>query len=107
MKWKKGKKDCAFAGDGGSESGIKSFLGGRESVTESGYPGFRSTDGLYHQLNMRLSSETILSHTFYERKSEEFFLFLPGQAPASDDTQPNAAHKKLAELEQSESCWWL
>ena len=66
--------------------------------TESGIPDFRSTDGLYHQ-QWKYPPEVILSHTFYESKSEEFFRFyrakllLPG-------VQPNAAHRKLAEWER-------
>ena len=41
-----------------------------------------------------------MSHTFYERKSEEFFRFYRDKLLRLD-AQPNAAHKKLAELEQA------
>ena len=74
------------------------FFGGAGVSTESGIPDFRSTDGLYHQ-QWKYPPETILSHTFYECNTEEFFRFyrakllIPG-------VQPNAAHKKLAEVEQ-------
>ena len=51
------------------------FFGGAGVSTESGIPDFRSVDGLYHQ-KYDVPPETILSHA-----------------------KPNAAHKKLAELE--------
>ena len=54
---------------------------------------------LYHQ-QYAYPPETILSHTFYERKSEEFFRFYRDKLLRLD-AQPNAAHKKLAELEQA------
>ena len=74
------------------------FFGGAGVSTESGIKDFRSTDGLYHE-QWQYPPETILSHTFYESKSEEFFRFyrakmlIPG-------AKPNAAHYKLAEWER-------
>ena len=50
------------------------FFGGAGVSTESGIPDFRSVDGLYHQ-KYDYPPETILSHTFYMRKPEEFFRF--------------------------------
>ena len=50
------------------------FFGGAGVSTESGIPDFRSVDGLYHQ-KYDYPPETILSHTFYRRKPEEFFRF--------------------------------
>lgn len=74
------------------------FFGGAGVSTESGIPDFRSTDGLYHQ-QWRYPPETILSHSFYESNPEEFFRFCRAKLLAPD-AKPNAAHKKLAELEQ-------
>ena len=66
--------------------------------TESGIPDFRSTGGLYHQ-EWKYPPETILSHTFYESNTEEFFRFYRAKMLAPD-AQPNAAHLKLAEWEK-------
>ena len=73
------------------------FFGGAGVSTESGIPDFRSVDGLYHQ-KYDYPPETILSHSFYMRKPEEFFRFYRAKLLAPD-AKPNAAHKKLAELE--------
>ena len=74
------------------------FFGGAGVSTESGIPDFRSTDGLYHQ-QWKYPPETILSHTFYESKPEEFFRFYHAKM-LMRDIKPNAAHKKLAQWEQ-------
>ena len=69
------------------------FFGGAGVSTESGIPDFRSVDGLYNQ-TFRYPPETILSHTFYEKHTEEFYQFyrakmlctnaaLPESSPAS------------------------
>lgn len=73
------------------------FFGGAGVSTESGIPDFRSQDGLYSQ-KYDYPPETILSHSFFLRKTEEFYRFyrdkmLPLEA------QPNRAHLKLAEME--------
>ena len=73
------------------------FFGGAGVSTESGIPDFRSTDGLYHQ-QYDYPPETILSHSFYESNPEEFFRFYRTKMLAPE-TKPNAAHRKLAELE--------
>ena len=62
-----------------------------------GIPDFRSTDRLYCQ-QYAYPPETILSHTFYVRNPEEFYRFYRNKMLYLD-AEPNAAHKKLAELE--------
>lgn len=74
------------------------FFGGAGVSTESGIPDFRSVDGLYNQ-QYDYPPETILSHTFYRRKTEEFYRFYRAKMLALD-AKPNAAHRKLAEWEQ-------
>jgi len=74
------------------------FFGGAGVSTESGIPDFRSEDGLYRQ-QYDYPPETILSHTFYESKPEEFFRFYRAKLLVPD-AKPNAAHRKLAELEK-------
>lgn len=73
------------------------FFGGAGVSTESGIPDFRSVDGLYHQ-EYDYPPETILSHSFYRAKPEEFFRFYRNKMLFTD-ARPNAAHLKLAELE--------
>ncbi len=74
------------------------FFGGAGVSTESGIPDFRSVDGLYH-MKYDYPPETILSHTFFMRNPKEFYRFYKDKMLALD-AQPNAAHRKLAELEQ-------
>ena len=73
------------------------FFGGAGVSTESGIPDFRSVDGLYNQ-KYDYPPETILSHTFFMRHPEEFYRFYRDKMLALD-AKPNAAHKKLSELE--------
>lgn len=51
------------------------FFGGAGVSTESGIPDFRSQDGLYNQ-KYDYPPETILSHTFFMRRPEEFLSFI-------------------------------
>ena len=73
------------------------FFGGAGVSTESGIPDFRSVDGLYHQ-QYDYPPETILSHSFYRAKPQEFYRFYRNKMIFTD-AKPNAAHLKLAELE--------
>lgn len=75
------------------------FFGGAGVSTESGIPDFRSVDGLYHQ-QYKFPPETILSHSFFVSQTEEFYRFYQ-QKMLALDAKPNAAHLKLAELEQA------
>ena len=60
-------------------------------------PDFRSVDGLYHQ-TYDYPPEQILSHSFFMRNPDYFFSFYQDKSLALD-AKPNAAHRKLAELE--------
>ena len=75
------------------------FFGGAGVSTESGIPDFRSVDGLYNQ-SYRYPPETIISHSFFERDPEEFYRFYKDRMLYLD-AAPNAAHRKLAELERA------
>ena len=74
------------------------FFGGAGVSTESGIPDFRSVDGLYNQ-QYDYPPETILSHTFYMRKPEEFFRFYRNKM-LFPDAMPSTTHIKLAQLER-------
>jgi NAD-dependent deacetylase len=74
------------------------FFGGAGVSTESGIPDFRSVDGLYNQ-QYDYPPETILSHTFYRRKPEEFFRFYRAKM-LCPGAKPNPAHLKLAQWEK-------
>ncbi len=73
------------------------FFGGAGVSTESGIPDFRSVDGLYSQ-KYKYPPETIVSHSFYVTKTEEFYEFYKDKMLFLD-AKPNKAHTKLAELE--------
>lgn len=75
------------------------FFGGAGVSTESGIPDFRSQDGLYH-LKYKYPPETIISHTFFVRRPEEFYEFYKDKMLILD-AEPNPAHLKLAELERA------
>ena len=75
------------------------FFGGAGVSTESGIPDFRSVDGLYNQ-KYDQPPETILSHTYFQARTEDFYRFYRDKMLCLD-AKPNAAHKKLAELEQA------
>ena len=74
------------------------FFGGAGVSTESNIPDFRSTDGLYHQ-QYEYPPETILSHTFFMRNTEEFYRFYKAKMLILD-AKPNPAHLALAKIEE-------
>ena len=82
-----------------NESNNIVFFGGAGVSTESGIPDFRSVDGLYNQ-KYDYPPEEILSHSFFERRTEYFYNFYR-EKMLFLDAQPNAAHYKLAELEKA------
>ena len=81
-----------------TESNNIVFFGGAGVSTESKIPDFRSTDGLYNQ-QYAYPPEVILSHTFYMKKTEEFYRFYRNKM-LFPDAEPNRAHKALAKLEE-------
>ena len=85
-----------------AESNNIVFFGGAGVSTESKIPDFRSVDGLYNQ-KYKYPPETILSHTFYQRRTEEFFEFYRDKM-LFPEAKPNAAHVALAKLEQMGKC---
>lgn len=78
------------------------FFGGAGVSTESNIPDFRGVDGLYQQ-KYKYPPETILSHSFYLKHTEEFFDFYRDKM-LFPDAKPNAAHLALAKLERMGKC---
>lgn len=73
------------------------FFGGAGVSTESGIPDFRSVDGLYNQ-KFEYPPETIISHSFYERRPAYFFRFYREKMLPLDH-EPNITHRVLAKWE--------
>ncbi len=78
------------------------FFGGAGVSTESKIPDFRSVDGLYHT-QYKYPPETILSHSFYRKNTEEFYRFYRDKM-LFPNAEPNITHRKLAQLEQEGKC---
>ncbi len=74
------------------------FFGGAGVSTESGIPDFRSVDGLYNQ-KFKYPPETIISHSFFEERPEEFFEFYK-EKMLPLGFEPNVTHKVLARWER-------
>ena len=75
------------------------FFGGAGVSTESGIPDFRSVDGLYNQ-KYKYPPEEILSHTFFVKRTAEFYDFYRDKMLCFT-AKPNAAHLFLSELEKA------
>ena len=76
------------------------FFGGAGVSTESGIKDFRGVDGLYHQ-KYKYNPETILSHSFFLSHTDDFLEFYQDKiVQPTLHAKPNAAHYKLAQLEQ-------
>ena len=74
------------------------FFGGAGVSTESGIPDFRSVDGLYNQ-KYKYPPETMLSASFFRSNPEDFYRFYHDKLVIRGDVRPDAAHRRLAELE--------
>jgi len=75
------------------------FFGGAGVSTASGIPDFRSDDGLYAKEFEGLTPEMILSQSFFHLHPDAFFRFYKAYM-IHPDARPNAAHRKLAQLER-------
>lgn len=77
------------------------FFGGAGVSTESGIKDFRGVDGLYH-LKYKYNPETILSHSFFLSRPDEFYEFYQDKiVQPTLAAAPNTAHRVLAQLEQA------
>ena len=77
------------------------FFGGAGVSTESNIPDFRSSNGVYSvTLGRHFSAEQLVSHTMFVRYPEDFFDFYKKYL-LYPDAKPNAAHRYLAQLEES------
>lgn len=76
------------------------FFGGAGMSTESGIPDFRSATGLFNEkLNITLTPEQLVSHTYFSRYPEHFFNFYKAKL-IYPEAKPNLGHLALAKLEE-------
>ena len=78
---------------------IVAFTGAGVS-TLSGIKDFRSKDGLYN-MKYKYNPETILSHTFFMNKTDEFYEFYKDKMDCTK-AKPNIIHKYLYNLEKED-----
>ncbi|MBR5502716.1 MAG: NAD-dependent protein deacylase [Oscillospiraceae bacterium] len=77
------------------------FFGGAGVSVPSGIPDFRSETGLYRQKQRYgHSAEVMLSHDYFFARTETFYRFYR-ECMLYPDARPNAAHRKLAQLEKA------
>ena len=76
------------------------FFGGAGVSTESGIPDFRGKDGLY-KLKSKWDKPyaVMLSHTYYEEQTENFFNFYR-EFMINTTAKPNFAHQYLLNLKK-------
>lgn len=74
------------------------FFGGAGVSTESGIPDFRSADGIYHQ-HYKYAPEQVVSHSFFKAHPDVFYEFYKEKMMCLE-AEPNAAHRKLAQMEE-------
>lgn len=80
------------------------FFGGAGVSTESGIPDFRSAGGLYRERDeWPYPPEVMVSRTFFDECPAQFFDYYCAKMLALD-ARPNAAHRKVTELEAAGVC---
>lgn len=78
------------------------FFGGAGVSTESNIPDFRSQSGVFNiETKYGYPPEMILSHTYFKRKTKDFFNFYR-DTMIYKDAEPNKAHLALKKLEEAE-----
>ncbi|MGL4742005.1 MAG: NAD-dependent protein deacylase [Sarcina sp.] len=83
-----------------TESNNIVFFGGAGVSTESNIPDFRSASGIFNQkLNITLTPEQLVSHSYYIKYPKEFFNFYKEKL-VYEHAKPNKAHIALAKLEK-------
>lgn len=75
------------------------FFGGAGVSTESGIPDFRSAGGVFDE-KWPHPPEVMVSRSFFQENPEWFYDFYRTKM-IFPNAQPNACHKKLAQLEES------
>lgn len=75
------------------------FFGGAGVSTESGIPDFRGAGGIFME-EQEIPPEAVLSESFFYLHPEAFFAFYRKKL-LYPEARPNAAHRKLWELERA------
>lgn len=75
------------------------FFGGAGVSTESNISDFRSQSGIYSKKTYPYRAETMISHEFFMKHTEQFYDFYFHEM-VYEKAKPNAAHIALAKLEE-------